>query len=189
MRIGLMGGTFDRIHNAHLLAASEVYEFLDLDQVIFIPAGNPWQKSHLPISPGHHRLNMVDLAIEADSRFISSDIEIKRTGETYAIDTVLELKQTNPENKYFWIIGTDALANMKTWHKFDELKNLIEIVAVNRNNVAKVETDFNYTFVQIPEFQISATQIRDRIKSGKSVKYLVPDEVENYIEKSGLYQK
>lgn len=189
MRIGLMGGTFDPIHNAHLLAASEVYETLNLDQVIFIPAGNPWQKSHLPISAGHHRLHMVNLAIEADSRFISSDIEINRTGETYAIDTVIELKKNNPKNEYFWIIGTDALANMKTWHKFDELKNLIEIVAVNRNNVANVETDFDYTFVQIPEFQISATQIRDRIKTGKSVKYLVDDEVENYIKQSGLYQK
>ena len=184
-----MGGTFDPIHNAHLLAASEVFEAVNLDRVLFIPAGNPWQKSHLPISAAEHRLKMVNLAIAEDSRFSSSDIEVNRAGETYAIDTVLELKQKNPENSYFWIIGADALANMKTWHRFDELKNLIEIVAVNRNNISQVKTDFDYTFVQIPEFQISATQIRNRIRSGASVKYLVTDEVENYIKTSGLYQK
>lgn len=189
MRIGLMGGTFNPIHNAHLIAASEVHEVLKLDQVIFIPAANPWQKSDLEIAPAATRLQMVKLAIEGDSRFVASDIEIVRGGETYTIDTVKQLLSENPKNEYFWITGTDALVNMPTWRDFAKLTELIEIVAVNRNGASQTDTGFKYTFVQIPEFQISATQIRDRIKSGRSIKYLVPTAVELFIETSGLYKK
>ena len=187
MRIGLMGGTFDPIHVAHLVAASEVYEALNLDQVIFIPAGNPWQKAGTKISPAETRLQMVDLAIQNDPRFISSDIEIKRSGETYAIDTVKELELENPGNDYFWIVGADALSRMPTWHDFSQLQNLIEIVAVNRNGINHADVEFDYTFVEMPEIAISATQIRNRIAVGKSIKYLVPDAVESFISKSGLY--
>lgn len=187
MRIGLMGGTFDPIHLAHLVAASEVHGSLNLDQVIFIPAGMPWQKSDQQISPAKHRLEMVKLAIAGDSRFSSNDLEITRTGPTYTIDTVIELKNQNPSAEYFWITGTDVLEKMPTWHKFDQLKDLIKIVAVNRNGVSQIDTGFSYTFVQIPQMQISATEIRNRVKSAKSIKYLVPDAVAEYISKTGLY--
>lgn len=188
MRIGLMGGTFDPIHNAHLLAASEVYEQLNLDLVMFIPAGNPWQKSETKISPSATRLQLVDLAISQDSRFVSSDIEITRSGNTYAIDTVLELRKEQPENDFFWIVGTDALSGVPTWHEFEKLKSLISFVAVNRNGVKNPEVGFNYQFIQIPEFQISATQIRQRVAQGKSIKYLVPSAVEEFIYDTGLYK-
>lgn len=183
-----MGGTFDPIHIAHLVAASEVYETLNLDQIIFIPAGEPWQKAQQEISPAQFRLQMVDLAIKDDPRFSSSDIEIKRPGATYAIDTVRELLAENPSNKYFWIVGADALAGMPTWHDFDELKKLIEIVAVNRNGVSGADVEFGYTFVQIPEIQISSTQIRQRVKDGKTIKYLVASDVEQLITETGMYK-
>lgn len=188
MRIGIMGGTFDPIHIAHLIAASEVCQTLNLDQVIFIPAGNPWQKTGTQISSGQTRLQLVDLAISGDGRFSSSDIEITRTGETYAIDTVRQLISDNPENQYFWIVGADALVGLPTWQNFDELKNLIEIVAVNRNGIDHAQVSFEYTFVQIPEINISATEIRARVKAGKEIKYLVPAEVEKFIKESGLYK-
>lgn len=189
MRIGIMGGTFDPIHVGHLVAASFVHEELNLDQVIFIPAGNPWQKSETRVSDGKVRLKMIELAIESDSRFISSDIEIKRSGPTFSIDTIKELLLENPNNEYFWIIGADALAGMPTWHNFLDLKELIHVVAVNRNGVNSAEVDFNYRFVEIPEIRISSTEIRNRIANNKSIKYLVPNNVESFIKESGLYIK
>ncbi len=183
-----MGGTFDPIHIAHLVAASEVHGALNLDRVIFIPAGQPWQKAHLEIAPAKQRLELVDLAISGDSRFASSDIEITRSGPTYAIDTVQQLKQENPDNDYFWIVGTDALQGMPTWHNFTQLQNLITIVAVNRNGVSAAKVDFPYTFVEMPEIHLSATEIRMRIKEGKSISYLVPQKVADYLSSAGLYK-
>ena len=188
MRIGLMGGTFDPIHIGHLVAASFVHQKLNLDQVLFIPAGNPWQKSNTQVSAGETRLQMVDLAIENDLRFTSSDIEIKRSGPTYAIDTVQELLADNPNNEYFWIVGADALAGMTTWHRFEELKKLITIVGVNRNGVGQVKVGFDYKFVPMPELQISATQIRERTRNGQPIKYLVPAAVESIIADRELYK-
>ena len=181
-----MGGTFDPIHIAHLIAATEVQETLGLDQVIFIPAGQPWQKSQVEITPAQQRLEMVNLAIKGNAKFISSDIEIIRPGATYAIDTVKQLMGDNPENEYFWIVGADALRGMPTWHNFAELKELITIVAVNRNGISAAEVDFPYTFVQIPEVDISATEIRTRVNAGKAIQYLVPDAVCDYIAETGL---
>ena len=183
-----MGGTFDPIHIAHLVAASEVHSALKLDRVIFIPAGQPWQKAHLEIAPAEKRLEMVNRAISGDSRFQASDVEISRSGPTYAIDTVQQLKQENPSNEYFWIVGTDALRGMSTWHNFAELQKLITIVAVNRNGVSSVAVDFPYTFVEMPEIQISATEIRSRIHEGKPINYLVPSAVVEFISSAGLYK-
>ena len=188
MRIGLLGGTFDPIHLGHLIAASEVHSALHLDQVIFIPAGNPWQKSTRSITPGPDRLNLVNLAIAGDQRFSSSDIEISRSGPTYTIDTINELKQENPDNEYFLILGTDALVNLPTWHEFEKLKKLVTFVGVNRNGVLKVDLNFSVEFVKIPEIAVSATDIRKRVATGKPIKYLVPSAVEQQIEKLGLYK-
>lgn len=189
MRIGLLGGTFDPIHCAHLIAASEVHTALNLDQVIFIPAGEPWQKANQEISPAETRLLMVDLAIAGDPRFTSSDIEIKRPGATYAIDTVRQLLQENPTHEYFWIVGADALVAMPTWHEFSELLKILTIVAVNRNGVSQVKVDFDYKYIEIPEFQISSTQIRQRVSENNSIKYLVPPTVEKFIKELGIYTK
>ena len=184
-----MGGTFDPIHIGHLVAASEVQSALNLDRIIFIPAGQPWQKAQLEITPAEKRLEMVQLAISQDSRFESSDIEISRSGPTYAIDTVQQLKQENPDTEYFWIVGADALQGMPTWHNFAELQKLITIVAVNRNGVSSVIVDFPYTYVEMPEIHISATEIRSRVNQGRPINYLVPDEVADFIAKSRLYKK
>lgn len=188
MQIGLMGGTFDPIHIAHLVAASEVIDTLNLDHIIFIPAGQPWQKADQKISPATDRLQMVDLAIKDDPRFSSSDIEIKRPGATYAIDTVRQLLAENPNNEYFWIVGADALVTMPSWHEFTELIKLVNVVAVNRNGVSSAEVNFKYTFVEIPEIDISATQIRERVQLGKTIKYLVSSDVEKFISETGLYK-
>jgi nicotinate-nucleotide adenylyltransferase len=112
MRVGILGGTFDPIHIGHLIAASSVYEALNLDSVVFMPAGDPWQKRNRELSSGIQRLEMVKLATEADERFQASDIEISRSGPTYAIDTVGEWKRLHPADELFWIVGSDALSGI-----------------------------------------------------------------------------
>lgn len=188
MRVGLMGGTFDPIHIGHLVAASEVHSSLNLEQVIFIPAGNPWQKSDLSLTPSVERLEMVKQAIAGDDRFTLSDIEVTRSGPTYTIDTIVELQKSNPNDEYFLILGTDVLINLHTWHEFEKLTKLVTVVGVNRNGVNQIELDFDYIFVQIPEIAVSATDIRNRVKTTKPIKYLVPSAVEQLIEKLGLYK-
>lgn len=189
MRIGILGGTFDPIHVGHLVAASEVHSALNLATVVFIPAGNPWQKADRVVTDGQHRLAMVELAIAGDDRFAVSDTEIIRQGSTYSIDTVLEWKAMHPADEIFWIVGADALVRISSWHRWEEFVEHVTVVCVDRAgvNVAPSDVPFEFVSVEMPQVRISATQLRRRFASGVSSKYLVPDAAIEYINKHGLY--
>jgi nicotinate-nucleotide adenylyltransferase len=188
MKVGILGGTFDPIHIGHLIAASSVYEALNLDTVVFMPAGDPWQKRDRELSTGQQRLEMVKIATSDDDRFLASDIEIMRTGPTYAIDTVREWKRLNPSDELFWIVGSDALSGIPSWHEWEEFVSEVTVVAVNRiGQIASVP--FNVVSVEMPEVRISATQLRDRFTNELDTKYLVPEKVSEYISEQGLYQE
>jgi nicotinate-nucleotide adenylyltransferase len=187
MRVGILGGTFDPIHIGHLIAASSVYEELNLDSVVFIPAGDPWQKRDRELSTGQQRLEMVRLATADDARFKASDIEIARTGPTYAIDTVREWKKLNPADEIFWIVGSDALSGITSWHEWKAFVSEVTIVAVNRVG-QKDSVPFDFVSVEMPEVRISATELRERFSSNADTQYLVPHKVSQYISDQGLYQ-
>jgi nicotinate-nucleotide adenylyltransferase len=187
MRVGILGGTFDPIHIGHLIAASSVYEALNLDSVVFIPAGDPWQKRDRDLSPGQQRLEMVKLATENDDRFQVSDLEIVRSGPTYAVDTVREWKRVNPSDELFWIVGSDALSGIPSWHEWEVFVSEVTIVAVNRVG-QNDSVPFDFVSVDMPEVRISATELRDRFTNGLDTQYLVPKNVSQYISDQGLYQ-
>jgi nicotinate-nucleotide adenylyltransferase len=187
MRVGILGGTFDPIHIGHLIAASAVQEQLNLDTVVFMPAGEPWQKRDRATSPAQQRLEMVALAIKDDARFQVSDIEIKRPGPTFAIDTVRNWLEVNPQDDLFWIVGSDALAGIPTWHEWEAFVSQVSIVAVNRIGHDD-SVPFEFRSVDMPEVRISATQLRDRFAHGLDTRYLMPQVVSEYISKHGLYQ-
>jgi nicotinate-nucleotide adenylyltransferase len=187
MRVGILGGTFDPIHIGHLIAASSVYEALNLDSIVFMPAGDPWQKRDRELSSGEHRLEMVKLATIDDDRFQASDIEISRSGPTYAIDTVREWKRLHPADELFWIVGSDALSGIPSWHKWEAFVNEVTIVSVNRIGQS-ASVDFDVVSVEMPEVRISATELRDKFTNKLDTKYLVPQKVSDYISDQGLYQ-
>ena len=187
MKVGILGGTFDPIHIGHLIASSSVYEELNLDSVVFMPAGDPWQKRDRELSPGKQRLEMVKLATEDDSRFQVSDIEIARTGPTYAIDTVREWMKLNPADEIFWIVGSDALSGIPSWHEWEAFVSEVTIVAVNRVG-QNDPVPFDFVSVEMPEVRISATELRDRFINLADTQYLVPQKVSQYISDQGLYR-
>jgi nicotinate-nucleotide adenylyltransferase len=187
MKVGILGGTFDPIHIGHLIAASSVYEALDLETVVFIPAGDPWQKRDRELSSGQQRLEMVRLAIAGNDRFQASDIEIARSGSTYAIDTVREWKKLNPADEIFWIVGSDALSGIPSWHEWESFVSEVTIVAVNRIG-QNDPVPFDFVSVEMPEVRISATELRDRFTNRLDTQYLVPQKVSQYISDQGLYQ-
>ncbi len=187
MRIGILGGTFDPIHIGHLIAASEVHRALNLDRVLFIPAGQPWQKSEQLVSPASDRLAMVSLAIADDDRFDVSDMEIARPGDTYAIDTVHSLQKVSPDDEFFWIVGDDVLARIPTWHRWEEFVDSVTVVAVNRVGAPHVSVNFDYQRVEMPDVAVSATLLRQRLASADECLYLVPRDVAKYAITNGLY--
>ena len=187
MRVGILGGTFDPIHIGHLIAASSVYEALNLDSIVFMPAGDPWQKRNRELSSGEHRLEMVKLATIDDDRFQASDIEISRSGPTYAIDTVREWKRLHPADELFWIVGSDALSGIPSWHEWEAFVNEVTIVSVNRIGQSAT-VNFDVVSVEMPEVRISATELRDKFTNKLDTKYLVPQKVSDYISDQGLYQ-
>ena len=188
-RIGVMGGTFDPIHNGHLVAASEVAQNFDLDEVIFVPTGQPWQKD--VVSPSEHRYLMTVIATASNPRFTVSRVDIDRAGPTYTIDTLRELKNQRPDAELFFITGADALAQILSWRDHDELWDLAHFVAVSRPghvlSTAGLPSD-DVSQLEIPALAISSTDCRDRVEHGNPVWYLGPDGVVQYIAKHHLYR-
>jgi len=184
-----MGGTFDPIHHGHLVAASEVAQWFDLDEVIFVPTGQPWQKSE--VSPGEHRYLMTVIATASNPRFTVSRVDIDRVGPTYTIDTLRDIKADRPGAELFFITGADALAQILSWRDHDELWNLAHFVAVSRpGHVLSTDglpTD-DVSQLEIPALAISSTDCRQRVRKGHPVWYLVPDGVVQYIAKHHLYR-
>jgi nicotinate-nucleotide adenylyltransferase len=193
-RIGVMGGTFDPIHHGHLVAASEVQSWFDLDEVLFVPTGQPWQKSDRDVSPPEDRYLMTVIATAANPRFRVSRVDIDRAGLTYTIDTLRELAATYPNDELYFITGADAMAAILTWRDHGELFELAHFVGCTRPGHEMDESTLEglpkerVTLVEIPALAISSTDCRARVHSGEPVWYLVPDGVVQYIGKHGLYQ-
>ena len=190
MRLGIMGGTFDPIHHGHLVAASEVAGQFDLDEVVFVPTGEPWQKAGRDVTAAEHRYLLTVIATAANPRFTVSRVDIDRGGPTYTIDTLRDFRRLNPDAELFFITGADAMAQIMSWKDVEELWELAHFVSVTRPGFDS--EDFGRTeqisLVEIPAMAISSTDCRDRVRGGKPVWYLVPDGVVQYIAKHGLYQ-
>ncbi|MFD6698884.1 MULTISPECIES: nicotinate-nucleotide adenylyltransferase [unclassified Microbacterium] len=188
-RIGVMGGTFDPIHHGHLVAASEVAHSFGLDEVVFVPTGQPWQKSG--VSDSEHRYLMTVIATASNPSFTVSRVDIDRDGPTYTIDTLRDLKAQRPEAEFFFITGADAVAQILSWRDHDELWDLAHFVAVSRPGHV-LSTDGlppgDVSQLEVPALAISSTDCRSRVREGDPVWYLVPDGVVQYIAKHHLYR-
>ena len=188
-RIGVMGGTFDPIHHGHLVAASEVAQSFDLDEVVFVPTGRPWQKDEVTAS--EHRYLMTVIATASNPQFTVSRVDIDRAGPTYTIDTLRDLKSQRPGADLFFITGADAVAQILGWRNHQELWDLAHFVAVSRpGHVLTTEglPTEDVSQLEIPALSISSTDCRARVRRGHPVWYLVPDGVVQYIAKHHLYR-
>nr|WP_281283947.1 nicotinate-nucleotide adenylyltransferase [Glutamicibacter creatinolyticus] len=187
-RLGVMGGTFDPIHNGHLVAASEVAAEYDLDEVVFVPTGEPWQKADRKVTPAEQRYLMTVIATASNPRFTVSRVDIDREGPTYTIDTLRDLRAERPEAELFFITGADAMSQIMSWKNADELWNQAHFVGVTRPGHQMPEVaQSSASELEIPALSISSTDCRARVGQGKPVWYLVPDGVVQYIAKYGLY--
>ena len=188
-----MGGTFDPIHHGHLVAASEVGHFFALDEVIFVPTGQPWQKEGRQVSASEDRYLMTVIATASNPRFSVSRVDIDRPGPTYTIDTLRDLReQRGPEVEFFFITGADALEQMMTWQNADELFKLAHFVGCTRPGYRLSGADLpddRVSLIEIPALAISSTNCRQRVEAGQPIWYLVPDGIVQYISKRSLYRK
>ncbi|MBO0984812.1 MULTISPECIES: nicotinate-nucleotide adenylyltransferase [Rathayibacter] len=188
-RIGVMGGTFDPIHHGHLVAASEVAQSFDLDEVVFVPTGQPWHKK--TVTSAEHRYLMTVIATASNPRFTVSRVDVDRIGTTYTIDTLRDIHAAHPDAELFFITGADAVAQILSWKDYDELWELAHFVAVSRPghvlNVSGLPAQ-DVSLLEIPALAISSTDCRSRVNRGHPVWYLVPDGVVQYISKHHLYR-
>ena len=196
MRIGILGGTFNPPHLGHLVAAQEAYRELDLDQVMLIPAGIP---PHKPVDdePGpEHRLELCRLAVGDDERFAVSDLELRRDGPSFTVDTLEVLRSQSPSDDLFLILGGDIAAGLPKWHEPERVLELATVAIAKRRGTAKAAVAGRLAqlrggerarFFQMPRIGISSTMVRRRVRAGQPIRYFVPDGVMHYIETHGLY--
>jgi nicotinate-nucleotide adenylyltransferase len=191
-RLGVMGGTFDPVHHGHLVAASEVGHVFELDEVIFVPTGQPWQKDDRDVSSAEDRYLMTVIATASNPRFSVSRVDIDRPGETYTIDTLRDLRAVRaPDAEFFFITGADALAKMISWRDADVLFSMAHFVGCTRPGHHLSMSDLpdgRVSLVEIPALAISSTECRERVSGGHPIWYLVPDGVVQYISKRQLYR-
>jgi nicotinate-nucleotide adenylyltransferase len=188
-----MGGTFDPVHHGHLSAANEVRLMFALDEVVFVPTGQPWQKSDRAVSPAEDRYLMTVIATASNPAFSVSRVDVDRSGPTYTIDTLRELRAAlGPGAELFFITGSDALAQILGWRAADDLFELAHFVGVTRPGYEPVDVtqfpDGAVTLVEVPALAISSSDLRGRVEQGHPVWYLVPDGVVQYIDKRRLYR-
>ncbi|MBV9380482.1 MAG: nicotinate-nucleotide adenylyltransferase [Streptosporangiaceae bacterium] len=192
-RLGVMGGTFDPIHHGHLVAGSEVAHIFGLDEVIFVPTGQPYQKEGRAVSPAEDRYLMTVIATASNPRFSVSRVDTDRPGPTYTIDTLRDLRAAaGPEAELYFITGADALAKMLTWHDVDELFSLAHFIGVTRPGhplSGDGLPDGKVSLVEVPALAISSSECRARVAAGEPIWYLVPDGIVQYIAKRKLYAR
>ena len=197
MRLGILGGTFDPPHNGHLLLAEEARRYLNLGEVIFIPAGHPWVKAALPVTSASKRREMVKLAVTGRPYFSVSDIEIRRPGPSYTWETLEELRRIYPGDELYFILGWDNLAALPSWHEPERIIAAANLAAAPRTGFPRPELkDLEAAIPGIsdrtvimpgPKIDISASDIRPRLKKGLPIDGLVPSPVAEYIREHGLY--
>ncbi|HEY6597525.1 MAG TPA: nicotinate-nucleotide adenylyltransferase [Asanoa sp.] len=192
-RIGIMGGTFDPIHHGHLVAASEVADRFGLDEVVFVPTGQPWQKGTKEVSPAEDRYLMTVIATASNPRFQVSRVDVDRGGPTYTVDTLRDMRAAyGPKAELFFITGADALEKILSWKDTDTMFELAHFVGVTRPGFPLTDQHLpadTVSLVQVPAMAISSTDCRARVAAGKPVWYLVPDGVVQYIAKRRLYRE
>ncbi len=198
-KIGIMGGTFDPVHYGHLVAAEGARHHFDLSTVIFVPAARPPHKGRREITDPVHRLNMTVLAAGSNPNFEVSDIEIKRSGTSYTIDTVQHFRRSRPGSEIYFITGADAVLEILTWYRVEELLDMCFFIAATRpgyqlenlagslKGIPRRQMD-RISVMEVPALAISSTDIRDRVGRGMPVKYLLPEDVESYIYEKKLYR-
>ena len=200
MRVGVLGGTFDPIHLAHLIVAEEARVRLALDHVVFIPAGEPWLKAVQPVTPPQVRLEMVRQAVACNSHFRVSSLEVERPGPSYSVDTLDTLRrEEGPDAELYFILGMDAIADLPHWHAPERFLDLCTPVVFARTDHGAAGLDElehrlpgvknRATFLEGPVIEISSTDIRRRVALGESIRYLVPTPVERFITEHGLYSQ
>lgn len=196
-RLGIMGGTFDPIHNGHLVTAEQAFDDLALDVVVFMPAGRPAFKQDKKVSSGEHRYAMTLLATSDNPHFLASRFEVDRVGITYTADTLSLLSEIYPSNvELYFITGADAISEIVTWRDADKIARLAKLVGATRPGydldrarraIAQSPYDFDVTYLEVPALAISSSYLRERVEAGQSLRYLTPDEVGGYIHKHQLY--
>jgi nicotinate-nucleotide adenylyltransferase len=193
MRIGVLGGTFDPPHVGHLIVASEVRDSLELDRLLLIPSAAPPHKRGRVHAAAEVRLEMVRAAIAGNPCFEVDDLELRREGESYSVDTLRELRARYADAELFFVIGVDQLREFESWREPDEVTRLATLVAVSREGVDAQEVTggaaaFPVRPVSVTRIDLSATDVRKRVREGRSIRYLVPDAVIEVIEREGLYR-
>lgn len=183
-KIGIYGGTFDPIHHGHLILAREAFEQLALDKVIFVPAAvSPFKGA--PSAAAEARLRMLRVAIEGEPEFVSDDCDLRRAPPSYTFDTVGQIRQREGEATFYYLLGEDNIEGLSRWHRFNELRELVDFVVLDRSGTAPKHP---YRTVR-RKIDISATEIRKRVASGRSIRYLVPAAVEEIIRQENLYRE
>jgi nicotinate-nucleotide adenylyltransferase len=186
-KIGILGGTFNPPHIGHLVLAQEMLEQLELDKIFFVPTNNPPHKKVKQLEP-KKRFFMTKLAVAENPNFKVLDLELKRKGKSYTVDTIVELRNKYPKDKFYLIIGSDLAKDFKKWKNPEKIKKMVTIiVAKRRGNSFRISRSFKQ--VDIIQVELSSSQIRERIKNQKTIKYLVPKAVENYIKKNNIYKR
>lgn len=193
-RLGILGGTFNPVHNGHLIIADAARRALKLDRVVFIPSSEPPHKQGLGILDFNLRYRMLEEAIADNTSFAVSDIEHRREGFSFTVDTLRSIREMASENvKIFFLIGSDNLSLLDTWREPEKIVSLCSLVSLTRpgreNGTGATRLDSQITFLDVPQIDISATMIRDLVAAGESVRYLVPPTVEQFIRKNNIYRR
>jgi nicotinate-nucleotide adenylyltransferase len=198
MRLGIYGGTFDPVHYGHLLAAEQCREQCRLDEVWFMPAASPPHKQQVEVTPGARRAEMLELATAGHPQLRVSRIELDRSGPSYTVETLQQLREEQPDRALFLLIGADSLADLPAWREPDRILELAEVLVVNRGRrqphvqgvVETLGSDLAGRFhvVSMPGIDLSASDIRRRVQQGSSIRYMTPRAVEMYIHQNGLYR-
>jgi nicotinate-nucleotide adenylyltransferase len=185
-KVGILGGTFDPPHYGHLLIANEVLSELNLDEIWFMPNQEPPHKKKSESVENNDRLQMLELSIEGNPAFKIEKIELERTGPSFTVDTMKILNERFSDHQFFFIIGADMIEYLPKWHKIDELIELVQFVGVERPEYSS-KTDYPIIYVDIPAFEVSSSMIRNRVQHGKTVRYLLPERVIEFIREKHLY--
>ncbi|WP_019242670.1 MULTISPECIES: nicotinate-nucleotide adenylyltransferase [Bacillus] len=186
-KVGILGGTFDPPHIGHAIIANEVLSALQLDEIRFMPNHTPPHKQKTKSVSNEERVDMIQLTIEDHPQFVLDTIELDSPGTSYTFNTIEQLINQEPDTKFYFIIGADMIEYLPNWYRVDDLVNMVQFVGVKRPPYT-VETSYPIVLIDVPQIYLSSSMIRDKVKKGETIRYLVPRTVEKYIEENALYE-